>query len=462
MYVLASRPVPKSILGDELLIDSVNQDDPLVIAARAINWERLERNFSKFFSEDSGRPSIPLRRMIGLLYLKFIHKMSDDQVLHHWSANIMFQAFTGEDFFKNEYPCDRSTLSYFRRRVGEEGTQMMFNESVYMFGKEALESTVIIDSTVQEKYSAFPTDTKLALDVIKQCHKIAGWFNITFKKPFEKKASDLRRDSGFAKGKNSREKKMMILKELRSIALILLPELMNKMPAEHLNDIDVLNLFEIYNRSVTQQKKDKNKIYSIFEPQNKCIIKGKQNVYAEFGSKVSVVVGALKGVILSIQSLDGNPFDGHTIDSALSNLKSCFDYLPVNVLLDKGYIGANSQYPVSFIIPEKGDSNLPKAERKTKLKWVKRRGFIEQKISHLKNDFRLGTNFLRGVIGDKINPLLAAAASNIIKFSNMCIDKINSITKRKVVRKKPVKKTINGVAFYQPKLELFKSMLFRY
>ncbi len=68
---------------------------------------------------------------------------------------------------------------------------------------------------------------------------------------------------------------------------------------------------------LSQEKQDKNKVYSLHEPSVSCIAKGKSHPRYEFGSKVIVARGAKTGVILGIQSFTGNPFTGNPHDSKL-------------------------------------------------------------------------------------------------------------------------------------------------
>jgi IS5 family transposase len=58
-------------------------------------------------------------------------------------------------------------------------------------------------------------------------------------------------------------------------------------------------------------------------------------------------------------------------------------------------------------------------QKKNKREKFKRRAAIEPIIGHLKSDFRLARNYLKGFIGDQINLLLAATAWNLKKWINI-------------------------------------------
>lgn len=85
----------------------------------------------------------------------------------------MIQAFCGQQRFTWKLPCDPSELTYFRRRIGEDGVRKIFEVSVNLHGDKAKEEEVVVDSTVQEKNVTFPTDAKLLTKIVTRCHTIA-------------------------------------------------------------------------------------------------------------------------------------------------------------------------------------------------------------------------------------------------------------------------------------------------
>jgi IS5 family transposase len=52
-------------------------------------------------------------------------------------------------------------------------------------------------------------------------------------------------------------------------------------------------------------------------------------------------------------------------------------------------------------------------------KGFQRRAAIEPRIGHLKSDYRLSRNFYKGIFGDNINVMLAAAAMNFKRMMNI-------------------------------------------
>jgi IS5 family transposase len=146
-----SIPGSKPLFDDVPLIDTLKQDDLLIIIAKKINWDGLISSFSSFFNDKIGRPALSIRLMIGLLLLKYIYDLSDEDVVLQWEQNIYYQAFTGQNSFTKHTPCSPSQLSVFRKKIGKHGCELIFAESVRVHGPKALESDCIADTTAEGK-----------------------------------------------------------------------------------------------------------------------------------------------------------------------------------------------------------------------------------------------------------------------------------------------------------------------
>jgi len=133
----------------------------------------------------------PIRLMVGLMLLKQLENLSDERVVEAWVANPYFQAFCGETRFQWKFPCNPSNFVYFRKRIGEEGARLIFEVSVALHGDAAKEAEVTVDTTVQEKNIAFPTDTKLLTKIIKRCRKIAADEGIRLRRSFRRELPGL-------------------------------------------------------------------------------------------------------------------------------------------------------------------------------------------------------------------------------------------------------------------------------
>lgn len=146
------------------LADQLNQRHPLYLLADKIDWNRFEESFSPLYSPDMGREAKPIRLMCGLLILKHLRNLSDESVVEQWSENAYFQYFCGMYEFTPSVPCNATDLVHFRKRIGENGLELILSESIRVNQQEDDEDhhhTAFIDSTVQEKNVTFPTDAKL-------------------------------------------------------------------------------------------------------------------------------------------------------------------------------------------------------------------------------------------------------------------------------------------------------------
>ena len=138
---------------------------PLVRLARETQWAFFEAAIEPLYAED-GRPGVPVRFMVGLHILKHTFNLSDEKVCAQWVENPYFQYFTGEEYFRHEFPHERSVMSRWRERVSEQELARLLQESLRIAHKTGAVRTedlkrVTVDTTVQPKAITFPTDAKL-------------------------------------------------------------------------------------------------------------------------------------------------------------------------------------------------------------------------------------------------------------------------------------------------------------
>jgi IS5 family transposase len=283
--------------------------------ADEISWDKMEVEFEKLFSK-SGRPSIAIRKIAGMLLLKEMFKESDETVVERWIENAYWQDFTGETFFQTEQPFDPSNFVHFRKRIGEKGLEFLLGQSVSLHPKAKTEDEVQIDTTVQEKNITFPTDAKLAKKVIDNCAKIAEKEGIIQRQSYKRVSKQLLRDAYFGHHPRRQKKARMARKKLRTIGKRVLRELERKLPSTILKNYE--EVFKIYLKALTQERNTKDKIYSLHEPQVACIAKGKSGKAYEFGTKVAVVRGRKTGIISSVKRFSGNPHDSKTLEDSLA------------------------------------------------------------------------------------------------------------------------------------------------
>ena len=140
------------------LLQQLDYNDPLIQLAQAISWNEFEQSFSEYYTKSTGSPSKPIRLMVGLLMLKQLEDLSDEKVVLQFKRNPYYQVFCGLTELSNKPPCHSTELVIFRNRIGKKGIEKIFQMSVRLHGRSALEDTVNIDTTVQEKNITYPTD----------------------------------------------------------------------------------------------------------------------------------------------------------------------------------------------------------------------------------------------------------------------------------------------------------------
>jgi IS5 family transposase len=410
------------------LVDLINLNHELALLADTIDWQYFEKEFKPYYS-DRGAPSVPIRTMVGCLLLKHLYNLGDDRLPEYWVRDVYFQYFCGGIFFEHKFPFDPSDFVHFRNRVGEAGIAKIFSYSVKLHGAEVPKQVkfVLSDTTVQENNTTFPTDAKLCKKVIDKCNEIAKQEKINQRQRFTRESKQLVKDTYNGNHPKRAKQAKKAKKRLKTIANKMLRELDRKMtePQKTLYNNDI----ELYKRAVNQQKNDKDKLYSIHKPFTKCIAKGKAHKQYEFGNKVGLVTGGKKGkkIILAIKAFLENPFDGHTIEPLLNQIRNNGIQLPKELAYDRGGKGKSEINGIKIIIPAPPQKTDTLYQKRAKRKKCRTRAAIEPIIGHLKTDFRMQQNYLWSEKGVQINAFMAATAWNLKKLMERLKEKILQI-----------------------------------
>jgi transposase, IS5 family len=428
---------------------------PLAVLAAKLPWPAIEAALaSKFSHQDrpaksetidglfgaetvefgggvsrAGRPRLPIRLMAGLLYLKNSFNLSDEELVERWAENVYYQHFCGMEYFEPRLPCDATQIGRFRRAIGEEGLELLLKATIETAVKakaikpQELER-VIVDSTVQEKAIAHPTDSRL-LEIAR--HKLAiaaKRLGLGLKQTFEREGTELRRRAGgYAHAKQFKRLKK-VLRRQRTILGIVIREIRRKLAqrlqpgignteAPNALALTAMNTWlERAERIRTQQPKSKNKLYALHAPEVECISKGKARKPYEFGVKVGMVVTHKRGLMVGARSFPGNPYDGHTLAEQLEQTRNlCQDIGvgPKTAVVDLGYRGVDADNPGVQIIHRGKFKSLTAVQRR----WLRRRQAIEPAIGHTKADHRMDRCWLPGASGDALHALSCALGYNI-------------------------------------------------
>ena len=443
MYKPSTNSRQASLFWDlETMLDFKH---PLFKLANMVDWSLFEKSFAPLFCADNGRPPKPIRLMTGLLMLKHLRNVSDEQVVVQFTENAYYQYFCGLEAFSISAPCASSELVHFRHRIGEKGVELILKESIRINlaledrkkeeedrknrkngrgRKSDKDQTAFIDSTVQEKNVTFPTDSKLLNKIINYCHKVAKAEGIKVRQSYAREIKGLKLAQRFRGKSHSKKKVAKADRRMRTIAGRLVRELLRVLPSES----KYREHFELCLSFVNGELLDGHKIYSLHEPDVLCICKGKEHKKYEFGNKVSIV-RLWNGIIIGAMAFR-NEYDGHTIDRAKEQALRLYGRTIRILAGDRGYRGQKMSGDTKIMIPDvpkASDSAYMKA-RKHKL--FRKRAGIEPVIGHCKSDHRLGRNFYKGLFGDSINVMLAAAAYNLKRAMRLLLCFFRWVIKR--------------------------------
>lgn len=392
----------------------VDEGHPLVKLGRQINWTVFEERLGQTYALTGGAPGVSTRLMVALHYLKYQHDLSDESVVQHWVENPYWQHFSGEQFFQHEVPINPSSMTRWRHRLGEAGAEAMLKETIETAVRmkvitRAQIKRVNVDTTVQTKAVRYPTDARLYNRARERLVKVARERGIKIKQSYERVGARL----VMAQSRYAHARQMNRARACTRKLRTQLGRVIRQVERSDVTPVGVLKkLLGTARRIHAQQPTDKNKVYSVHEPEVCCIAKGKAGKKYEFGNKASVATTSRGGWMLGAMSLPGNPYDGHTLHQQLTQVRRLLGRQLHDVHVDMGYRGHNNGGAETVHVDKRRRGRTPKSL----WRWMKRRAAVEPTIGHLKNEHRLERNRLKGPVGDAINAILSAAAMNFQKL----------------------------------------------
>ena len=397
----------------------IDMDHPLAGLARKVDWSYLEQEFGQVYTDGPGQPPLPTRLMAGLMILKYTHDLSDEVLCDRWVENPYYQFFCGEEFFQHSLVLDRSSLTNWRQRMGEDKVRVLLQESL-LIGvrtgaiKPSELSEVIVDTTVQPKNITFPTDAKLLNRAREKVVRAAQKAGVHLRQSYVRVGKfALIQHQRYAHAKQFKRANRA-LRKLRTYLGRVIRDVERKVDADAGRRVMVQDIL-LLARAVLRQKPRQRgpKILSLHAPEVECIGKGKPHRPYEFGVKVSVATTHkhCKGgqFVTHAKALPGKPYDGHTLAIVIPEMESLAGNTLKRLFADKGYRGHNAppDYKFRVIISGQRRGVTPKIKRE-----MRRRSAVEPVIGHVKNEHRMGRNYLWHPQGDAINAILAAAGYN--------------------------------------------------
>lgn len=405
---------PQDDLFKTELRQIIDHTHPLVRLAAVVEWERMDEFFGATYCECIGRPAISTRLMVALQYLKYTFDLSDEDTVAGWVENPYWQYLSGMQHFEHELPIDPSSMTRWRKRVGEEGAEELLKATIESGLKmKAVKVTqlerVNVDTTVQEKHVRFPTDARL-YDRARECLVAAAEERcVKLRQSYRRNSKHLLfQQSRYTHAKQYRRARRCT-KRLRTYLGRVIRDIERKLPHR---DEQLSELLTVSRRIHEQKKEDHGKVYSVHAPEVECISKGKAHKRYEFGCKVSVAATSRGGWFVGAHALHGNPYDGHTLAGAMDQVVRIIGREPEQAFVDRGYRGHDYVGNADIHVDRLRRGGIAKSL----WHWMKRRAAIEPGIGHLKHGHRMDRNRLKGQEGDMMNAIMSAAGMNFSKL----------------------------------------------
>jgi len=399
------------------LEEIIDLGHPLARLGRAIDWTFLDGRFASVCAPGAGQPGLPTRLVAGLFILKHMHDLSDEVLCARWLENPYYQYFCGELSFCHQLPFDRSSLTHWRQRLGEEQLVALLQESLSVAHKTGALATkdlerVVVDTTVQPKAIAHPTDARLCHRALEKLVDLAQRHDVPLRQSYRRVAKRAAIMVGRYTHAHQFTRARRALKFLRTRLGRVIRDIRRKIEGNAELEERFANLLALAVRVRFQDHRQRGpKIYALHAPEVECIGKGKARAPYEFGCKVSIATPATKPkggqFVLHAKTLHGNPFDGHTLGPVIADLEKLTGVETRRIHVDKGYRGHNHTEKFRVWI-----SGQVRRVTKPIRREMKRRAAVEPVIGHTKAEHRMGRNYLKGREGDRINAVLAAAGYN--------------------------------------------------
>lgn len=404
-------------LFEQRLSDQLNPHHELCLLASIVKWDILEMEFSSLFDANDGREAKPVRLITGLMILQHMYRLSDEGVVARWVENPYWQFFCGYDYLQWKFPIHPTTLTKWRKRLGEGGVEKVMTvvidtaRTIGMVNNSSFKK-VIVDTTVACKAIAYPTDGNLYSSSLKRLVKFARSENIALRQTYEILGPRVHKKANLLFRQRKYKLAIKEVKRLKGYCGRVFREILRAVSKNPDLEKRVKPVFFLVGQVLLQGQEGVEKIYSLHEPHVECISKGKVHKKYEFGCKASLVITHREGLVIGAQAIHGNPYDGHTLKGALEQAQMLTNQKISQAYVDKGYRGHGIR-----------DCEIRCAASKKRWNWrewkdMKRRQAIEPHIGHMKSDGKLGRNHLAGILGDKLHVMLCAIGHNIRLICN--------------------------------------------
>lgn len=399
------------------LMEQLNPRNEWLLLAPRMPWAALDAQFGSGFAPGFGRPAIPTRTILGLLLVKQMRAVSDEGVIGLFLESPYVQAFCGYTEFRHEAPCEASTLTRWRKRKGKELEGLLAATLAAALASGALREKdldqVVVDTTVQEKAVAPPSDARLLYKLQRKLVREARARGIAVLRPGLLV-------SRRALARHARLRRAAVHRRRADRQVAILRRQLRRVERQVAREFGALDerLVAVLHLAAKLRAQSRSRalvparerVYAIHAPEVECIAKGKAHKPYEFGVKTAVAMTAKRSFVTAALTQPGNPYDGATLKATLEQMKRITGVTPSLAAVDQGYRGKRYHPPTTGIL-------IPGTRRfaGALLRLAKRRSAVEPVIGHLKNEHGLSRNRLLGEAGDRFNALMSACAWNLMQ-----------------------------------------------
>jgi IS5 family transposase len=282
------------------LEDIIDLAHPLVRLAREIDWQFLDSRFASVCTSGPGQPPLPTRLVAGLFILKHMHDLSDEVLCARWLENPYYQFFCGEVSFCHKLPFERSSLTHWRQRLCEAQLVALIQESLSVAHKTGALATrdlerVVVDTTVQPKAIAHPTDARLCHRALEKLVDLAERNGVPLRQSYRRVAKRAAIMVGRYTHAHQFKRARRALKFLRVRLGRVIRDIRRKIAGNDRLEQRFADLLALAVRVRFQDHRQRGpKVYALHAPEVECIGKGKARAPYEFGCKVSIATSATK------------------------------------------------------------------------------------------------------------------------------------------------------------------------
>jgi len=350
MYTQESKNHQYSFTHDWFVVPKLDDNHELVKISKAIDWTALSDKLAKFYCPDNGRPTKPSRAKVGLLILKHLYRLSDDDLVDIIKRDLYAQYLCDVSFSEAVKFIHSTTLVKFRKKIGLSGIKLIEEEVLNSLKRTKLLKgrKLVCDTTVVPSNISYPTDISLlekvrvkAVKYLEKAKQFGADTCRTYKRTARKIFITYQKIRHHTiQSRRRAQKKILQFSQRNATQLKNALEKISQQADNSLSKVKEQFLKEAQQfldtaSSIVEQQKNiykklpvKERIVSVHQPHLRPMVRGKYPVEVEFGPKILL---NLKNNFLFLEHLSfNNTSDSQLLNDSLKGYQERFGNLPRN------------------------------------------------------------------------------------------------------------------------------------